>query len=152
MVGQTVPNATTATVVWLGQRQRKSILPPRAQRVRQEEHQKEKKIRPAVLVKLENTKTRQVHVQSVQTVGHNQIKQKPSVYNAVRNHHQILKLQTLSKVRQQTRLEAHHAHCVTLELMDRWLNQANVKNVLLVNMKMVKAGWRMHWAPANSVL
>jgi len=146
MVGQTALNAMIATTVRLGQRQRKSILPLRAQRVQQEEHQKEKKIRPAVLVKLENTKTRRVHVQSVQTVGHNQIKEKQSVYNVVRNHHQILKLQTLSKVRQQTRLEleAHHAHCVTLELMDRWLNQANVKNVLLVNMKMVKVGWRMH--------
>ena len=58
MVGQTAPSATTATTVRLGQRQRKSILPLRAQRVQQGENQKEKEIRLAAIVLLENLKRR----------------------------------------------------------------------------------------------
>ena len=58
MVDQTAPSATVATTVRLGQRQRKSILPPRAQRVQQEEHQEEQETQLAAIVLLENLKTR----------------------------------------------------------------------------------------------
>jgi len=58
MVGWTAPSATTATTVRLEQRQRKSALPPHAQRVQQEEHQKEKETQLAAHVLLENLKIR----------------------------------------------------------------------------------------------
>ena len=58
MVGRTAPSATTATTVRLGQHQRKSILPPRAQRVQQEEHQEEQETQLAAIVLLENFKRR----------------------------------------------------------------------------------------------
>ena len=58
MVDRTALNAMAATTVRLGQRQRKSILPLRAQRVQQEEHQKEKETQLAAIVLLENLKKR----------------------------------------------------------------------------------------------
>ena len=58
MVDRTALNAMAATTVRLGQRQRKSILLPRAQRVQQEEHQKEKETQLAAIVLLENFKRR----------------------------------------------------------------------------------------------
>jgi len=59
MVGQIAPSATTATNVRLGQRHRKSVVLPRAQRVQQDlQHQKEQEIQLASLVLRENFKRR----------------------------------------------------------------------------------------------
>ena len=58
MVDRTALNAMAATTVRVGQRQRKSALQPHAQRVQQEEHQKEKEILHAAIVLLENLKRR----------------------------------------------------------------------------------------------
>jgi len=58
MVDRIALNAMVATTVRKGQRQRKSALPPHAQRVQQEEHQKEKEILHAAIVLLENLKRR----------------------------------------------------------------------------------------------
>ena len=58
MVGWTAPSAMAATTVHLEQHQRKSALPPCAQRVQQEEHKKEKEIQHAEIVLLENLKKR----------------------------------------------------------------------------------------------
>ena len=58
MVGWVVLRATAATTVRLEQHQWKSALPPLAQRVHKEEHQKEKEIRRAAIVLLDNLKKR----------------------------------------------------------------------------------------------